>query len=166
MTSYICRRHFILLSLCNLDELKLNEMSTIAVPVIENFNDPLIKNGPSMYLNDKKWPIDVPIKTGTPIHVPHFRKKKRTHSSSTERRQTWFWVLIFFFFFALSNTCTRGWNTHYARVSGPQKALSAWYARVSGQCSTDDLAVRRNHWIDGRVSRPHLRIVPALAGHT
>ena len=26
--------------------------------------------------NDKKWPIDVPIKTGTPIHVPHFRKKK------------------------------------------------------------------------------------------
>ena len=29
-----------------------------------------------MYLNDKKWPIDVPIKTGTPIHVPHFRKKK------------------------------------------------------------------------------------------
>ena len=36
----------------------------------------MIKNGPSMYLNDKKWPIDVPIKTGTPIHVPHFRKKK------------------------------------------------------------------------------------------
>ena len=29
-----------------------------------------------MYLNDKKWPIDVPIKTGTPIHVPHFRKKR------------------------------------------------------------------------------------------
>ena len=37
---------------------------------------PMIKNGPSMYLNDKKWPIDVPIKTGTPIHVPHFWKKK------------------------------------------------------------------------------------------
>ena len=36
----------------------------------------MIKNGPSMYLNDKKWPIDVPIKTGTPIHVPHFQKKK------------------------------------------------------------------------------------------
>ena len=36
----------------------------------------MIKNGPSMYLNDKKWPIDVPIKTGTTIHVPHFRKKK------------------------------------------------------------------------------------------
>ena len=68
--------HF--LSLRNLDELKLNEMSTIAVPVIENLRPidvPMIKNGPSMYLNDKKWPIDVPIKTGTPIHVPHFRKK-------------------------------------------------------------------------------------------
>ena len=54
-------------------------MSTIAVPVIENLRPidvPMIKNGPSMYLNDKKWPIDVPIKTGTPIHVPHFRKKK------------------------------------------------------------------------------------------
>ena len=63
----------------NLDELKLNEMSTIAVPVIENLRPidvPMIKNGPSMYLNDKKWPIDVPIKTGTPIHVPHFRKKR------------------------------------------------------------------------------------------
>ena len=36
----------------------------------------MIKNGPSMYLNDKKWPIDVPIKTGKPIHVPHFRKKR------------------------------------------------------------------------------------------
>ena len=36
----------------------------------------VIKNDPSMYLNDKKWPINVPIKTGTPIHVPHFRKKK------------------------------------------------------------------------------------------
>ena len=55
------------------------KMSTIAVPVIENLRPidvPMIKNGPSMYLNDKKWPIDVPIKTGTPIHVPHFRKKK------------------------------------------------------------------------------------------
>ena len=43
--------------------LKLNEMSTIAVPVIENLRPidvPMIKNGPSMYLNDKKWPIDVP----------------------------------------------------------------------------------------------------------
>ena len=60
-------------------ELKLNDMSTIAVPVIENLRPidvPMIKNGPSMYLNDKKWPIDVLIKTGTPIHVPHFRKKK------------------------------------------------------------------------------------------
>ena len=77
----------------------------------------------------------------------------------------WFFF-FFFFFFALSNTCTSGWNyTHYARVSGPQKALSARYARVSGQCSTDDLAVRRNHWIDGRVSGPHLKIVPTLAGH-
>ena len=54
-------------------------MSTIAIPVIENLRPidvPMIKNGPSMYLNDKKWPIDVPIKAGTPIHVPHFRKKK------------------------------------------------------------------------------------------
>ena len=54
-------------------------MSTIAVPVIENLRPidvPMIKNGPSMYLNDKKWPIDVPIKTGTPLHVPHFRKKR------------------------------------------------------------------------------------------
>ena len=51
----------------------------IAVPVIENLlpiDVPMIKNGPSMYLNDKKWPMDVPFKTGTPIHVPHFRKKK------------------------------------------------------------------------------------------
>ena len=71
----------------------------------------------------------------------------------------------FFFFFALSNTCTSGWNTHYARVSGPQKALSARYAHVSGQCSTDDLTVRQNHWIDGRVSGPHLKILPALSGH-
>ena len=84
-------------------------------------------------------------------------------SSSSERQQTWFCVPIFF---ALSNACTSGWNyTHYARVSGPHKALSARYARVSGQCSTDDLAVRRNHWIDARVSGPHLKIVPALAGH-
>ena len=55
-------------------------MSTIAVPVIENLRPidvPMIKNGPSMYLNDKKWPIDVPVQTGTPIHVPHFRKKKK-----------------------------------------------------------------------------------------
>ena len=37
----------------------------------------MIKNGQTMYLNDKKWPINVPIKTGTPIHVPHFRKKKK-----------------------------------------------------------------------------------------
>ena len=52
----------------------------------------------------------------------------------------------YWFFYALSNSCTSGWNyTHYVRVSGPHKALSARYARVSGQCSTDDLAVRRNH---------------------
>ena len=54
------------------------------IAVLQRNSDPcmylqeftVIKNGPSMYLNDKKWPIDVPIKTGTPIHVPHFRKKK------------------------------------------------------------------------------------------
>ena len=71
--------HFVKFAQSGRAQAKLDEMSTIAVPVIENLRPidvPMIKNGPSMYLNDKKWPIDVPIKTGTPIHVPHFRKKK------------------------------------------------------------------------------------------
>ena len=60
--------------------LKLNEMSTIAVPVIENLRPidvPMIKNGPSMYLNDKKWPIDVPIKKQAHPSMYRIFEKKR-----------------------------------------------------------------------------------------
>ena len=105
----------------------------------------------------------------------HVNKNILNTSSSTERRQTWFWVLIFF---ALSNACTSGWSyTHYARVSGPHKALSARYARVSGQLMispSGELEIMDRY---ARVSGLHRALtmfspsgeitgkMPALAGH-